>query len=789
MRALNHKLKRELWRLRGQVLAIAIVVASGVAVLVMSLSTVEALSETVAAYYERYAFAEVFTGATRAPQRIADRVALLSGVQAVQTRISRYATLDIEGFAEPAIGRLISIPEDGQPRLNQLALRQGRWIEAGRHNEVILSEPFAEAHHLGPGDEFAAVINGHKRKLTIVGVALSPEFIYALGPGALLPDDRRFGVIWMGREALAAAFDLNNAFNDLSVTLMRGAAPAQVIEELNTLLEPYGGISAMPRANQLSNWFVMNEIAQNKTMSTILPVIFMAVAAFLSHMVLSRLIATERSEIGLFKAFGYSNLEVGWHYGKFVIAVAIVGSLLGWGLGAAFGRWNTELYADLFRFPLLIYRPSPVAFLLGGMISVAAMLAGALGAVRNAVKLPPAEAMRPPAPAVYRHSRLLAGSARAGWLDQPTRIALRQIRRWPVRAGMTSLGIALSVGLLIMSLQWNNSIDYIARSYFFEAQHQSMSVGLVEAQRLSVVQEFLHLPGVLMVEPWRTVAADFSVGTRKHRGGIVGVAQGSRLQPIHDEATRRDVGVPPAGIQLGSYLAKKLGVGIGEEVWVEVLEGRRPAGAIPVASIYETTIAMPANMNLDVLNRWLREAPSAQYVNLLVDPAQEAELFARFKETPEVSAVMLKRAALDTFYSTIAEHMLIFIFIFTGFACALGFGVAYNSTRIALSERGRELATLRVLGFTRGEISYILLAEVALLIYVALPLGCLAGRGITLVMARAFDTELFRMPFVINASTYGLSILFALLATGASAELVRRRIARLDLIRVLKTRE
>lgn len=788
MRALDHKLIRELWRLRGQVLAIAMVIASGAAVLVMSLSTVEALSETATAYYERYNFADVFAGATRAPERLAERIADVPGVQFVQSRISRYATLDIEGFAEPAIGRLVSVPEQGQPRLNQLALRKGRWIEASHHNEVILNEPFAEAHDLGPGDEFAAIINGYRRRLTVVGVALSPEFIYALGPGALLPDDRRFGIIWMGRQALAAAFDLQNAFNDVSVTLMRGVTPEAVVEEIDALLEPYGGVSAIPRADQLSNWFVMNEIKQNETMSTILPIIFLSVAGFLSYMVLARLIATERAEIGLFKAFGYSNLEVGWHYAKFVLAVAVIGSILGWVLGAVFGRYNTQQYAELFRFPLLIYRPSAASFLIAGATSAAATLAGALGAVRRATDLPPAEAMRPPAPAVYRRSRL-ARAGRRGWLDQPTRIALRQIGRWPMRAGLTSFGIALSVGLLIMALQWKNSIDYIAQSYFFQAQHQNMSVGLAEPQALSVVGDFRHLPGVLMAEPWRAVSADFSVGTRKHRGGIVGVSRGNRLQPVYDEATGENVDMPPAGLLLGSYLAKKLGVQIGDEVWVDVLEGRRPAGRIPVAGIYQTTIAMPANMDLDALNRWLKVAPTAQYVNLLVDQAAEAALFAKFKETPAVSAVMLRQAALDTFYDTIAEHLLTYIFIFTGFACALGFGVAYNSTRIALSERGRELATLRVLGFTRGEISYILLAEVALLIFVALPLGCLVGRGITLVMARAFDTELFRMPFVIDASSYGLGVVFILLATGASAELVRRRVARLDLIRVLKTRE
>ena len=787
MRALDYKLLRELRRLRGQVLAIALVIGSGVAVLVMSLSTLEALSETTDAYYERYRFAEIFAGGTRVPERIAAHIADLPGVQFVQTRITRYATLDIEGFAEPVIGRLTSIPETGQPELNQLVLRSGRWISPDRDDEIIVNEPFAEAHGLAPDEELVAIINGHKRTLRVVGTALSPEFIYALGPGALLPDDRRFGILWMGRGALEAAFDLENAFNDLSLTLLHGAESDRIIAEIDTLLEPYGGVSAILRADQLSNWFVMNELDQIETMATVLPLIFLSVAAFLSHMVLSRLIATERSEIGLLKAFGYTTWQIGWHYTKFVIAIALIGSVIGWVLGGLFGRYNTEMYAEFFHFPLLIYRPSTSAFVAGAAVSLVATLAGALGAVRRAVALPPAEAMQPPAPAIYRRGRLDLGWAR--WLDQPTRIALRQIGRWPVRAGLTCAGIAASVALLVMALQWNDSIEHVAQTYFFQAQHQSMTVGLAEPQVLTTLNEFENLPGVLRAEPWRAIPADFSIGTTEHRGTIVGVAPDSKLQPIHDDATGRDLAVPPAGLVLGSYLAAKLGVGAGDEVWVDVLEGKRPAGYVPVVDVFETTIAMPAYMDLDALNRWLEVRPMVEYLNLLVDARGQAELFAELKETPAVSAIMLRQAAIDAFYDTLAEHILVYIGMFTGFACALGFGVAYNSTRIALSERGRELATLRVLGFTRGEISYILLGEVALLILAALPLGCIAGRALTFVIARAFDTELFRMPLVVGAPTYGLGVGFAIFATAASAVLVGRRVRRLDLIRVLKTRE
>jgi len=334
-----------------------------------------------------------------------------------------------------------------------------------------------------------------------------------------------------------------------------------------------------------------------------------------------------------------------------------------------------------------------------------------------------------------------------------------------------------------------DAINRIAQVHFFAAQHQHLTVGLTEPLGSEAVQELGRLPGVMAAEPSRIVGADFSVGSRSHRGSITGLDADSTLQPIHDDRSGIDLPVPASGLALGTRLAEKLGVGVGDLVKVEVLEGRRPSGPQPVSALFETAIGMPAYMDLAALNRMLGERPLVGYVNMLVDPRDQARLFRRLKDLPGVSAVMLRQAAIDAFYATLAEHLLIFVSIFTGFACALGFGVTYNSTRIALSERGRELATLRVLGFTRREISYILLGEVSLLILLALPAGCVVGYLLSMIMARAFDTELYRVPMVIEASTYGTAVLFALAASAVSAALVRRRIDSLDLIGVLKTRE
>jgi putative ABC transport system permease protein len=788
MRAIDRKVLRDLWHLRGQVVAIGTVVAAGIAALIMSLSTLEALDETTAAYYERYRFGDVFAWVKRAPKSVEERIASIPGVRTVQTRVSQFATLDIEGFAEPVMGQFVSVPDGRQPILNQLAIRSGRLPERGARDEVVLNEPFAEAHKIANGDEIVAVINGHRRKLRMVGTALSPEFVYALGPGALMPDDRRFGILWMGHESLTAAYDLEGAFNSVSLGLERNANTEQVIQQLDRLLGRYGGEGAIARKNQLSNWFVMNEMKQNRTISMILPTIFLVVAAFLTNMILARLVATERGQIGLMKAFGYSSTEVGLHYAKFVVGIVFVGGVIGIVAGTWLGRMNTQMYADLFRFPLLLYRPSTSAMAIAIGVSLASALLGSAGAVRRAAALPPAQAMQPPAPAAFRRMRLWDTRA-ARWLDQGSRIIVRNILRSPMRSSLTMFGVAASVGLLVLALQWNDSLDYLGQSYFFHAQHQDATIGLAEPQSETVLHDFEHLPGVLAVEPMRIVRADLSVGPISHRGSLTGLEEDAWLQPIFDDASARVVPVPPDGLVLGTVLAHKLGVSVGDPVWLNVLEGRRPELSMPVVGMVETYIAMPAFVHIDTLNRLLKESPRTEYVNVLVDRHQEAAFFAKLKELPLVSAVMLRQAAIDSFYGTIVEHLMVYITLFSGLACALGFGVAYNSARIALSERGRELATLRVLGFSRGEISYILLGEIGVLIAAALPFGCLLGRGLSELMAKAFNTELFRVPLTIEPSTYGVSVIIALAATVVSALVVRHRLDHLDLIDVLKTRE
>ena len=787
MAPLDRKLLRDIVRLKGQVLAIALVMASGVGVLVMALTSIEALYETAYAYYERYNFADIFANVKRAPEHVADRIRRLEGVQSVETRVVQYAVLDIAGFEEPVIGQLVSVPEGREPSVNRLAIREGRLPRAGFPDEVILSEPFSEAHQLGSGSSFEAIINGTWRELKVVGVALAPEFVYVIGPGSLMPDDFRFGVIWMGHKALQNAYDLDGAFNDVSFTVHRGADEEFLIDRVDDILSRYGGIGAYARKDQISNWFLMNEIEQMKTLASILPTIFLAVAAYLTNMVLARLISVERSEIGLLKAFGYRHRDVAWHYVKLVLLIGLIGVGLGWIVGYWLGLYNTNVYASFYRFPFLLFQPGPQSFVAAAIVSLGAALFGAMSSVRRAAALPPAESMRPPSPPIFRRSRF-AAVAEAFQLDQPTRIILRQISRWPMRAFGTSLGIGMAVAVLISAMQWSDALNHMVDVYFEQAQTQDMTVGFAEQRSSEVLRGLEFLPGVMAVEPARAVSAKVRAGHRERREALQGVPSIQQLARVYD-ASGRAVELPKEGLVMSTMLAEILEVKAGDLVTVEVLDGRRPVLELPVQALFETYIGKPVYMEIGALNRAMGERPTVNWAHLKVDAASQAELFRELKQIPQVSAVTVKKAAIDTFHETMGETLLIFTSLFAMFACTLAFGVSYNASRIALSERGRELATLRVLGFTRGEINYLLLGEVGLLTLIALPLGCLAGYGLVQMMMAGFKTELFRVPYYIEASTFGWAIFIGLAAAAASALLVRRRLDRLDLIAVLKTRE
>ena len=787
MQALDQKLLRDLLHMRGQVLAIVLVVACGIASLVTMMSAYDSLNLSQASYYQDYRFAQVFAQLKRAPESLTSQIEAIPGVGQVRTRVVVDVTLDVPGLDEPASGRLISMPDRPRPVLNNIYIRRGRYLEPEQRHDVLVSEAFVQANGLDLGDQLGAVINGRWEQLQIVGIALSPEYIYEIRGTDLLPDNRRFGVMWINRATISSAFDMDGAFNDVSLVLTPGANQVEVITRLDHLLDHYGGLGAYSQDDQLSNRFLTDEIVSLRAMGVVVPTIFLGIAAFLLHILMARLISTQRDQIAVLKAFGYSNRAIGLHYLKLVLLVTLAGAVLGCGMGLWFGATVTQYYTNFYHFPVLRYEAGPGLIGSAVLVSGGAAVLGAIAALHQAVSLPPAEAMRPEAPALFRQT-LLERLGLQRWFSPVGRILLRNLERKPIQASLSILGIALAVAILVVGRYFEDAMQYIVEVQFRQVQREDITLVFNEPRPNRARYALEQLPGVLQAEPFRVAPARLRFEHRSYRSGITGLVPGGELRRLLQQ-NLQPVTLPPYGMVLTSKLAETLGVQVGDQLTVDVLEGARPVRLVPVVGLVDELIGVGAYMDIFALNQLLQEGHTISGAYLAVDGNQQDRLYTLLKQTPAVASVSVRQTAIARFQETIAGSLAVFTTVLVIFACIIAFSVVYNAARIALSERGRELATLRIIGFSRGEIAVILLGEQAIVTLIAIPLGWGLGFGMAALMAATYDSDLYRLPLVVSRASFAFALIVVAIAALISGWIIRRQLNQLDLIAVLKTRE
>ena len=787
MRALNRKLLRDLAALKGQAAAIALVIASGVMTLVIAVTTLDAISLTQQRFYQDFHFADVFADLTRAPEGVGERLRAIPGVNRVETRVKASVRLEVPDFDEPVRGLLLSIPDGREPLLNQLYLREGRLPDPGRADEVAISDGFAEAHGLRAGDRIRAIIRGRLTTLRVSGTVLSPEHVYQVAPTDLLPDYRRYGILWMNRRALASAYGMDGAFNNAVLGLEAGASEAEVIARVDRILARYGGTGAHGRDDQHSHRFLQDELRQLRAQAVILPTIFLLVSAFLLNVVLSRIIRNQRAQVAVLKAFGYRNLDVALHYGMLTGLIVVIGSVLGIGLGLWAGSALAEVYTEYFRFPELRFRLQVWVVLLSIGVATGAAMLGTLRAVRAAARLPPAEGMRPEPPERF-HEGWLERSVLRRWLDQPTRIILRNISRHPLKSTLSVLGIAMSLGLLVMGAYQLNAVDHMIDTQYQQVMRMDLHLTFSDPTPARVHSELRHLPGVLGVETYRAVPVRLLAGHREYRTSILGMDERPYLRQLLD-GRQRPQRLPPEGLLLTDFLAHDLGLRIGDPVLLEVQEGHRETLTVPLVGLVDEPLGVGAYMRRPAVNRLMREGPAVNGAWLMTDTRQEAALFDRLWDIPGVASIGLISEAEGNIREYMADTLLVFALVFVLLATSIAFAVVYNNARIAFAERSRELATLQVLGYSRAEVSWILIGEILLITLLALPVGWLIGTGFAWALNQGFSTDMFRVPLVLTPGAYGFATAVVLAATAAAAVLVVRRLHRFDKISVLKAVE
>lgn len=770
-----------------QVLAIALLLACGVSVAVMAFSTQEALVVAQARYYERTRFADVFATAKRAPLSIAADLARIDGVVAVDARSMKSGLMQIPGLMRPAVATLIGLPVEERSSLNRIVLTQGRYPDPTRTDEAVALKTFLDAARVSLGEQLAMVIDGRQMSFTIVGSALSPEYVYVPGPASMMPDDAHRGVFWAPRFVVEKATGLGGAFSTVSLKLAAGASEAAVVAAVDRALAPYGGMPAVGRADQTSHKFQQERIDRLGIIAWVIPPIFLLIAAGLVQMVLSRLVETEREHVGLLKAFGYGDLEASSIYLKLSLLIGLVGAAAGGGVGAWMSGVVTNELVQYMRFPHLEVQFSWTAFLIAAAISVGAAAAGSLAAVRRATRLSPAVAMRPLTPTAYRRGLL---ERLPGWrlLDQPTRLILRNLQRFAGRAALTLAGLAVGLSLLIGSQFMFGSLDEILDQAYFRSRHWTDFVGFGENRDIHSVTEVARLPGVLTAEPVRFAPVHVHAHGHEQKAFITGIDPDARLSLALTPA-RRSVPLKGGGVILSSSLAYRLGVRPGDAIELEITEGRRPIVVLPVTDVALDYAGLSLFMDRSVLNRVMGDGDVTSSAVLQLAADRRWDFYRAIERAPQIVSTASRADTVASYRITAMQVMTVEMTFFAGFAAAIAFGVAFNVGRIALSERGRDLATLRVMGFGPLECAYVLIGELLILALLAAPLGVLGGIGLAKALVAGFAQQDMQLPMIIAPRSYGVAISTYLAAVGAAAALVGARIWSLDLVAILKTRE
>jgi len=787
MTALNKKLFREIRHVRGQLIAIILVIASGIATFVMMRSMYSSLQLTLTSYYETARFADVFVSARRVPETIAAQLSSIDGIAALETRTVVDVMVEVPGLNEPASATIVSIPEDRRPDLNDLHMVSGLWVRPGHERDVILSAAFAQANTLTQGDHIAVVINGKWRSLEVTGVAISPEYIIEVSPGTIMIDNKRYGVLWMGREALSAAYDMKGAFNNAVFSLYPGASVNTVREKIDVVLKQYGSMGAIGREDQLSHRLISDEIKQNEVSALYIPIIFFGVAIFLLNIALVRLVSTQRMYVAILKAFGYSNTSIALHYVGFAVVAVIGGTAVGMLLGYYLGVQMTELYTRFYRFPVLKFTMPTGVLVSSVVVSLLAALLGASSAVRSAVRLPPAEAMRPESPKAFRNG-LLDRFAFMQRVSPITHMIIRNIERRPIKSTISIAMIGLATAILIVGRFMFDAVDGVIDTQFNRAQRDDATLTFRQPLSSPAAFDLLRLPGVMRAECVRMVGVDLRNGQYVKRGAITGMPATRDLRRVVD-SKNVSVDIPDHGLLLTSFYARQLHVGVGDSLDVVLLEKDRRTVRLPVAAVVDELMGVQAYMRIDDLWKLVQEDGTISGAYLQVDHSKMQEFYKQVKRTPAIAGVMVRETALRSFNETYSENMWISTTAIVFFAVVIAFGVVYNSARIALSERGNELASLRVLGLTRTEIAIILLGEQVALTIAGIPVGIVIGYALCAWLPTAFETDIFRIPFSFTLRNAGLATVVIFSVTIVTGLMIRRRLNSLDLVAVLKSRE
>jgi putative ABC transport system permease protein len=782
---LYRKLFRDLKTMGMQIFTIALLIMGGLSVLVSSWSSYQSLKSAKEYFYREFHYADLFADVIRAPESVVRQIVNFAGVEKAEPRIIKDGLVEVGNQVEPALGRFVSWNENQQ--INLIYLRKGRMPQRSSQLEVVVHEAFADAHKLKIGDFLKIQIGGKQKRLLISGVGLSPEYVYALSPVAPLPDDKHFGVFWVHYQDLQAMTGLEGSMNAVQIKTVQGSSINDIKSRLDKLLSPYGNMLSYDRSKQLSNVFVDDEIRQQRVIAMVMPTIFLSVAMYILNIILSRLIALHRAQIATLKALGYSDWELTFHYFQLVTVILIIGIVPSIIAGAWIGNWYASMYKEFFRFPKIDFNLSVAAVSLSILAGLVPGWLGAARALNKVFLMRPAEALRPPSPPQYQKG-IFEKIGKSLKLNLFSKMILRSLLFRPLRLILSIIGMSLSLAILINGSFWTDVMDSILDRQFQQMNREDLTIRFIHPREKSVVNEIKKIPGVIMIEGERTMPVRLKFKNITKEISVISRESNAGMSRMLDEKGR-PVKTVEGGILLSRYFEDQYKIQKGDVLSLKALQGLQNEFSVPVMGFSDDLIGQSAYAQKHDLHMWLKESEVYDTVKLKIDPKFAESIYVALKSRPEVAGITIRELLLKSFTTTVADMILTFTFILYIFAVAIAGAVMYNSAHIAFSERGWELASLRILGFNVGSTFEILFVDIGMQVLLSLIPGLAFGFGLSYLSTLLIHNDTFKFPFIIDSSTYAAAVLVILSTFFVSGYFLYRQVKALDFSEALKARE
>jgi putative ABC transport system permease protein len=792
MKALDKKLSRDIWQNKYLILAVSAIIAVGIGCFVGMMSAARNLESARTNYYSTSRLADFWIDLKKAPVEEVRRLTKVAGVSETRERIQFQVVLDLPDAVKPVSARLLSMPDKKSTTINNIIIRKGTYFTSNRTNEVIVSEKFAKARKVEPGHTITAVLNNQKKDLIVTGIAISAEFVYMASPGSMIDEPGSYGLLFIKRSFAEDMFGFNGACNSVVGLLAPEVRchPKEIVEELSGKLSPFGVFTGLSRSEQFSPMVLDGEMKQLVNLAYIFPMFFLIVAALLLNVLMTRLAEQQRTVIGTLKAIGYDNKVLMYHFMKFAVMTGVIGGTLGSLLGYWLGDLTTKMYVDYFTFPQLTSKFYPGLILTAILISVFFSILGTINGVRRIMQLEPAEAMRPAAPPFG--GAILLENIRWFWksLDAGWQMILRGLFRSKGRTIIAIISAAMGSSIVVLAFGFVDSMDEMVHLQFDKVLRSDYHLTFSRELNLSAIDEIHRLPGVIHAEPVLNVGCIFKVRNHSKRGGIMGITgNGELTSPLTAEG--KAIALPSSGLLMTNRLMERLELRAGDYVEVIPVKGERKIVKLPVVEGINSMIGLAVYADYHWLNRILGQQNVINEVRVLVshDSDEEKRFLKKIKAMPNLETLTDLGEQKSALNKQLNGAMRASAVIMIVFAAVIFLGAILNGTLIALSERRREMATFRTMGYFDREVGRLFFRENLLnnLIgsFIGLPLGYL----MLVASMKGFVSDAYSFPAALAPQSYVYTMVLAVLFVVMSQVVVMKNIQKQNWVEALSLKE